>query len=53
MYEYKVVKTRVDSAEGEMNKLAKEGWRVINASPNIAAGYGLVIVFERENKEFQ
>ena len=52
MYEYKVVKTRVDSAEGEMNKLAKEGWRVINASPNIAAGYGLVIVFERENKEF-
>lgn len=52
MYEYKVIKVRVDNAEDEMNKLANDGWRVINASPNIAAGYGLVVVFEREAKEF-
>ena len=48
MYEYKLIKTRVDYAEEEMNQLAKDGWRVINASPNIARGYGLVIILERE-----
>ena len=51
MYEYKVIKVRVDLAEDEMNKYAKEGWRVINTSPNIARGYGLVVVLEKENKD--
>ena len=51
MYEYKVIKVRVDLAEEEMNKYAKEGWRVINASPNIARGYGLVVVLEKEAKD--
>ena len=51
MYEYKVIKTRVDMAEEEINKLANEGWRVINASPNIAKGYGLVIILEKENEQ--
>lgn len=50
MYEYKVIKTSVNSAEAEMNKLAKEGWRVIAVSPNVAMGMGLVITLEREKK---
>ncbi len=49
MFEYKVIKSRVDNAEKEINELAKDGWRVVNASPNIAAGYGLVIILEKEN----
>lgn len=48
MYQYKVIKSRVDLAEEEMNKFAEDGWRVINVSPNIAKGYGLVIVLEKE-----
>ena len=51
MCEYKVIKVRVDLAEEEMNKYAKEGWRVINVSPNIAMGYGLVIILEKQTKE--
>ena len=31
-----------------MNRWAKEGWRVIAVSPNIAAGYGVVITLERQ-----
>ena len=52
MFEYKVIKTKVDNAEREINELAKDGWRVINASPNIAMGYGLVIILEKENTGF-
>ena len=48
MVEYKVIKTRVDYAEGELNELAKQGWRVVTTSPNIARGYGLVIILEKE-----
>ena len=51
MYEYKVVTLKVNESEKEMNRLAKEGWRVINASPNIAHGYGLVIILERESNQ--
>ena len=47
MFEYKVVDVAVKKAEDEMNRWAKEGWRVIAVSPNIAMGYGLVIKFER------
>lgn len=50
MYEYKVIKSSVNSAETEMNKLAKEGWRVVAVSPNVAMGMGLIITLEREKK---
>ena len=46
MFEYKVVDVSVKKAEDEMNRWAKEGWRVIAVSPNIAAGYGVVITLE-------
>ena len=48
MFEYKVVDVAVKKAQEEMNRWAKEGWRVIAVSPNIAMGYGLVITFERQ-----
>ena len=47
MFEYKVVDVAVKKAQEEMNRWAKEGWRVIAVSPNIAMGSGLVITFER------
>ena len=47
-YEYKVIKTGVDSAQNEMNRYAKQGWRVVAVSPNIAMGMGVVITLERE-----
>lgn len=50
-YEYKVIKTKVNDAEAEMNKLARDGWRVIEVSPNVAMGYGLVVTLEREKEE--
>jgi len=49
-YEYKVVITKVKQAEAIMNKLAKEGWRVVATSPNQAFGYGIIITFEKEIK---
>ena len=51
MYEYKVIKSVVKSAEKEMNELAKQGWRVVAVSPDIARGMGLVITLEKENEE--
>lgn len=51
MFIHKVIKTRVDNAEKEINELARDGWRVINASPNIAVGYGLVVVLEKDDEE--
>lgn len=47
MYEYKVETYKVSEAESEMNKLAKQGWRVIAVSPNIARGYGVIVTYER------
>lgn len=47
MYEYKIETYTVSEAETEMNKLAKEGWRVIAVSPNIARGYGIIVTYER------
>ena len=49
MFEYKVIDVAVKKAEDEMNRWAKDGWRVIAVSPNIAMGYGLVITFERQD----
>ena len=51
MFEYKVIKSGVNSAEEEMNKYAKKGWRVITVSPNVAMGMGVIITLEREIKE--
>lgn len=48
MYEYKVIIVPVKKAEEEMNRLAKDGWKVIEVSPNVAMGYGLVVTLERE-----
>ena len=50
MYEYKVETYKVDEATSKMNELAKEGWRVIAVSPNIARGFGIVVTFERSIK---
>ena len=52
MYEYKVLKLAVNKAEEEINKYAKDGWRVIEVSPNIAMGQGLVVTLEREKEDF-
>lgn len=48
MYEYKVETYSLKDAEKEMNKLAKEDWRVIAVSPNIALGCGVVVTYERK-----
>ncbi len=48
MYEYRVEIYGVRLAEPEMNRLAADGWRVIAVSPNIAAGHGIVVTFERQ-----
>ena len=50
MYEYKVIKVVVKNAEKEMNELAKQGWRVVAVSPDIARGMGLVITLEKEKE---
>ena len=50
MYEYKVEIYKVKEAEEAMNKLAKDGWRVVTVSPNMAMGYGVVVTFEREKQ---
>ena len=51
MHEYKVIKAVVKSADKEMNELAKQGWRVVEVSPDIARGMGLIITLEREKEE--
>lgn len=48
LFEYKVIDVSVKKAQEEMNRWAREGWRVIAVSPNIAMGYGLVITFEKQ-----
>ncbi len=50
MHEYKVEVLKVREAEARMNQLAADGWKVIEVSPNMAMGYGLVVTFEREKK---
>ncbi len=50
-YEYKVIKTSVNNAEKEMNDLARDGYRVITVSPNVAMGMGVIITLEKEIEE--
>ena len=52
MYEYKVIKTRVNDAEEEINSLAKQGYKVVSVTPNIAVGHGVVVFLERNKGEF-
>lgn len=51
MYEYKVIKTSVNSAEEEINAWAKKGYRVVTVSPNIAKGMGVIITLEKKSEE--
>ena len=46
MYEYKVEVYKVRDAERKMNKLAREGWRVVAVSQDIAKLYGVVVTYE-------
>lgn len=50
MLEYKVITSSVKNAQDNMNALAKDGWKVISVSPNIALLNGVVITFEREKQ---
>ncbi len=47
-YEYKVEVYMVKKAEDEMNQLAKQGWRVIAVSPDVAVGFGVIVTYERK-----
>ena len=48
MFEYRVKICAVRQAEGEMNRMAADGWRVISVSPNIAVSHGIVVIYERK-----
>ncbi len=48
MYEYKVLTVGVREAEKVLNQLAREGWRLVQQSPNMAMGMGLVVTLERK-----
>ena len=46
-YEYRVETCTIARAEEVMNQAAREGWRVIAVTPNIAKGFGVTVTFER------
>ena len=46
--EYRVEIYAVRKAETEMNRMASDGWRVIAVCPNQAAGFGVVVTYERQ-----
>ena len=48
MFEYRVEVYAVRKAEESMNRMAILGWKVIAVTPNHAAGYGLVVTYERK-----
>ena len=48
MFEYRVETCAVRKAEEEMNRMASDGWRVIAVCPNHAAGFGIIVTYERE-----
>lgn len=47
MFEYRVEIYAVRKAEAEMNRMAADGWRVVAVCPNQAAGFGIVVTYER------
>lgn len=48
MYEYKVIEVAFKDSEAAFNELAKDGWRVVTVSPNIAKGMGLIATLEKK-----
>lgn len=51
MFEYKVVEAKnAKEAEAEMNKYAREGWRVISNTYWVNFKAELIITFEREKQ---
>ena len=48
MLEYKVMKSSLDEAEGVMNDMARQGWRVIDVTYWTNWTTGVVVTFERE-----
>ena len=48
MYEYKVLNLGVKECEEIFNQLAKDGWRLVTMSPNIAMGMGVIATMERK-----
>ena len=48
MFEYRVEVYAVRKAEESMNRMAILGWKVIAVTPNHAAGFGLVVTYERK-----
>ena len=48
MYEYKVLVLKVKECEETLNRLAKEGWRLVAMIPNSAMGYGVVATLEKK-----
>ena len=50
VYEYKVLTLIVKECEETLNKLAKDGWRVVTMCPNQTRGFGVVVTLEREVK---
>ncbi len=52
MYEYKVENFKFKEAESEMNKLAKEGWRVVSVTTNTDMTWAkdtIIVIFERNS----
>lgn len=48
MYEYKVLTLSVKECEKTLNQYAKEGWRLVTMTPNIAMGMGVIATLERK-----
>ena len=47
MFEYRLEIYSVRKAEAEMNRMAADGWRVISVCPNQAAGFGIIVAYEK------
>ncbi len=50
MYEYKVLTLPIKEFEETFNRYAKEGWRVVAVSPNMAVSVTATLVVTLERK---
>lgn len=48
MCEYKVESYNIKDAQAEMNKLAKEGWRVVATA--VTSNFNLIVTYERKKQ---
>ena len=48
MFEYRVEKLWLRSAEERMNRMAADGWRVVAVCPNQYGCGGIIVTFERQ-----